>query len=62
MSFRDGKCSFILLSDLKINSETIKPFIEGVSGNKSVGYTTRELANAAFSNALKQGKVMLIEQ
>ena len=45
-----------------MTSETIRPFVEGVSGNKAVGYATRELAMSAFSNALKQGKVTVVVQ
>lgn len=40
---------------------TIEPFVKGVSGNRSVGYATRELANLAFASAVRANEVAILD-
>ena len=38
----------------------ICPFVKGISGNKFVGYATKDLAIASFTRALADNKVILV--
>lgn len=41
--------------------DNVRQYVEGVRGNRLVAYSTRELAVAAFSNALRAGEVTIID-